>query len=192
MLVILSYPVLMKPLFVFILFIWLLNQFAEALESLQIKNVVFRANIKTTTAGISIGYLYALTDSALFLTSEKQSLRFNGNDIKTARMFTYTDLSKVSLTRKGHIWRSTLTGMALGAAMGILAATAEGNDSLKAFLSATEIQKELTQGISGALIGSFIGLITGLLVHKTFRIQGKKENYEIMRAQILSKLHVKN
>ena len=192
MLVILSFPILIKPFFIFILFIWLLDQFAEAMDSLHIKNVIFRANIKTTKSSISIGYLYAMTDSALFISSEKHSLRFNDADIKDARMFAINDLSKVSLTRKGHIWRSSLTGMTMGAAIGILTATAEGNDSLRAFLSATPIQKELYLGISGAVIGSLIGLITGLLVHKTFRIQGKKENYESMRTHMLSKLHIKD
>ena len=170
---------------------WLLSastQLLSAQDSLPQKHIVRIAQIKTLNAHISIGYLYAITDSALLLSSQKEPLRFYDNSSKGIQLFGYKDLEKVEIHRKGQLWRSPLTGLLIGMSIGAILGFASGDDPKDQFFSYTAGEKAFGLGVFGGAVGTITGLIIGVAAHKTFHIHGKKENYERMRKKMMAKL----
>jgi len=165
-------------------------QLLPAQDSLSQKPVFRIAKIKTLNAQTSTGYLYAITDSALLLSIQKEPIRFYDNSNTGIQSFQYKDLEKAEIYKKGQLWRSPLTGLLIGMTIGAVIGYAGGDDPKDQFLSYTAGEKAVGLGIFGGAVGGVTGLIIGLCAHKTFQIHGKKENYEKMRKKMMAKLGI--
>jgi len=176
-----------------LLLAWLLPAISQSLlaqDSLPQKQTILSAKITTLSGHIRTGYFYAMTDSALLISTQKQPLRWYDTVNKGMYRFDYKDLAKAEIYKKGQVGRSVLTGLLIGGAAGALIGFASGDDSKDEFLAFTAGEKALGLGIFGGGLGALTGLIVGLAAHKTFVIHGKKENYERMRKKMIKKLRL--
>lgn len=174
----------------FILLTWLALAFSQSMpaqDSLPQKQVILSAKITTLSGHMSAGYFYAMTNSALLISTQKQLPGWYDTTNKGMYRFEYQELGKAEIYKKGKIGRSVLTGLLIGSAAGALIGLASGNDSKDEFLAFSAGEKALGLGIFGGGIGAITGLIIGAAAHKTFTIHGKKENYDRMRTKIMKK-----
>ena len=175
----------------FIILTWLLPAFSQSLpaqDSLPQKSRILSAKITTLSGHMSAGYFYAMTDSALLISTQKQPLRWYDTANKGMYRFEYQDLGKAEIYKKGQVGRSLLTGLLIGGAVGAVIGFASGDDSKDQFLALTAGEKAFGLGAVGGGLGAITGLILGLVAHKTFVIRGKKENYDRMRTKMMKKL----
>jgi hypothetical protein len=177
----------------FIILSWLLSALSQsplAQDSLSQKPRILSAKITTPNGQISTGYFYAMSNSFLLISTQKQPLRWYDTANNGMQRFDYKDLGKTEIYKKGQIGRSILTGLLIGGAVGALIGLASGDDSKDDFFALTAGEKALGLGAVGGGLGAITGLILGLAAHKTFVIRGKKENYERMRAKLMKKLGI--
>jgi hypothetical protein len=176
-----------------ILLTWLLPAISQSLlaqDSLSQKQNILSAKITTLIGHISKGYFYAMTDSALLISTQKQPLRWYDTANKGMYRFEYKDLAKAEIYKKGKVGRSVLTGLLIGAGVGAVIGFASGDDSKDQWFALTAGEKAFGLGVFGGGLGAITGLIVGLAAHKTFVIRGKKENYERMRKKMIKKLRL--
>jgi hypothetical protein len=176
-----------------IILTFLLPAFSQpmlAQDSLSQKPIIRSAKITTLNGQTSTGYFYAMTNSTLLISTQKEPLRWYDTANKGMQRFDYKDLGKAEIYKKGQVGRSLLTGLLIGGAVGALLGLASGDDSKDEFLAFTAGEKALALGVVGGSLGAITGLILGLSAHKTFVIRGKKENYDRMRTKMMKKLGI--
>ena len=156
-----------------------------AQDSLTYRAHYLNARIQSVHGGITDGYLYAISDSALLLSREKR--RPNLYDTAAhegMRSFGYQQLQYVTIHNAGGTGRSVLIGLAIGAVTGALAGFASGNDPSDQFFALTASEKALAVGVFGGALGAVTGLIIGVASHRTFVIKGKKERLNNMSRRL--------
>ena len=154
------------------------------------KAVFLNARLMTRQGGLTTGYLYSLSDTALLLSSEKRLPRmYDTSTNRGIRNFGYRDLEYVTISRHGRTGRSILIGFAIGATTGALAGFASGDDP-PGWFALTAGEKAFGVGLLGAGVGAITGLIIGVAGHRTFIINGKKEKFTRMSQKLASRLGI--
>jgi hypothetical protein len=174
----------------FIILTWLLSALGQSLiaqDSLPQKPRILSAKITTLSGQITKGYFYAMTNSTLLISMQKEQLRWYDTANKEMQRFEYNDLGKAEIYKKGKVGRSVLTGLLIGGAIGAIIGYASGDDT-NSFIAFTAGEKAFGLGVGVGGLGAITGLILGLAAHKTFVIRGKKENYERMRTKMMKKI----
>jgi hypothetical protein len=178
----------MKHLFILTCLLPAFSQPLPAQDSLPQKNIVRSIKVEPLHGYRSIGYLYAMTDSALVVSAQKEPIRLFDTSGKRMVRFEYKDLETVEIYKKGQVWRSSLKGLLIGVAIGAAIGFASGDDDKDQFIAFTAGEKAAALGVAGGTAGTLTGLIIGLAAHKTFFIHGKKERYDRMRKKMINKL----
>jgi hypothetical protein len=166
----------------------LLNHQGKAQDSLPEKQLLFRTTVKDKQAQITKGYLYAISDSLVLVTQQKQVLRFYPNTTNMEKAFNIRDIEYVKIHRKGALGRSVLIGTVSGALIGAITGFAGGDDPKGELFATTASEKAVGGAFAGGVLGALTGLIIGFAAHKTFTIHGKKERFEQMRSRMMSKV----
>lgn len=148
---------------------------------------IYKAWVYTKTASKPLkGYVLTTTDSTLFLVSNAKSGLESGAG---AREIPVRDIKKIQFRKKSRVVRSTLSGFAIGAGIGLLGGFAAGGDT-PGFLSLTAGEKAVIGGVFLGVSGAIVGLVCGLF-KKTIRIDGSLDQYrhfrEIIQQHTLSR-----
>jgi hypothetical protein len=145
--------------------------------------------ILTAHGGISEGYVYAVSDSALMLSWQRRRATLYDTTAQTGiKSFGYKDLQYVTIHKRGGTGRSVLVGFLIGAVTGAIAGLASGDDPKDQLISLTASEKALGVGIFGGTVGAVTGLICGLAAHRTFVINGKKEKFDHMSRKLSTRM----
>ena len=183
----------MKHLFLFLLS----ASFTAGLlaqDTLTYRPHYLNVRIQSVHGGITDGYLYAISDSALLLSRDKR--RPNPYDTAAAhdgmRTFGYQQLQFVTVHNGGGTGRSVLIGLAIGATTGALAGFLSGDDPKDQFISLSAGEKAVGVGAFGGLLGAVTGLVIGVASHHTFAIRGRKDRLNGMSRQLASRMGVTN
>ncbi len=165
-----------------------------AQDSPSIRRVVFNAILKGTNRQITSGRLFAITDSSVLITKKAVALKFSDVDLKEGKIFSFTEIEKLQLQRKGNVGRGVLIGSLTGGLLiGIAAAISTSSTSANTGFRYSTGGVEVVGGVFiGAVGGALIGAIIGALSHKTFFIRGKKERFDKMRTKMIAKLTISN
>jgi hypothetical protein len=165
----------------------------------QLKVTVFHS-----TSGMSRGYVYSISDSSLTLVREAAAVN---NRVATPHYtsFSYNQINKMVVRRKGAASKGALIGAIIGGSAGIISGFISGDDPPcvqsnqdfvgigYAFCSAfrtTAEQKAAMGGTAGALGGALLGVCIGAIVQKKFIIAGKKARYNDMQLSLLERLYI--
>ena len=130
------------------------------------------------------GYLKAVSDSTLTITPypsifSKSAAKFR------AEAFSYNEISKVSVRRKGATGRAVLTGALTGVGVGVLTGLLSGNDPAGQWFRLSAGEKAIGLGLLFGISGTLIGTIVGAVSTKTFVIAADKENFQQMKIKLL-------
>jgi len=158
----------------------------NGIDSLQLKARIYKATIRFNKKKFTAGYLANLSDSALQLSSFPVFFHLDTRN-QFSSAYKYNQLERVSIRRKGAIGRGALYGALTGLSVGVITGLVSGNDSPDIFYLSSGA-KAILLGTIGIPGGALIGLILGAVVHKTFIIDGNKNEYENMRESIFNNL----
>ncbi|MBS1948611.1 MAG: hypothetical protein JST47_12670 [Bacteroidetes bacterium] len=178
----------MKALFPVLFYCLFTALHISAQDSIPEKKTFFRAKVFTLNAESHSGYLYAISDSALFLSNSKQPLCFYGAFKGSSLKFDYSDIEALKLHKKGKIWKPVVVGAVTGMVIGAVIGFAGGDDPKGSLFYTSAGDKALFAGTALGLAGGVTGLIIGLAANKTFVLKGKKERYNQMRNALMTKL----
>jgi len=136
-----------------------------------------KVRVVTLDRSVRNGWLYGFTDSAMLLSSNR-----------LVQPYSYRDMARIELHRKGVVWKSTLAGLGIGLATGALLGFISGDDPKEQWFALTAGEKAVAAGLLGGTVGSLIGLVVGVAAHRTFTIGGDRKKYERMRSKVIARL----
>lgn len=152
------------------------------------RKIIYKISISDSSSESFKGYLYDLTDSTLKLSLWPVRLRApESKDI--FKEVDYSHIQKVKLRRNHGAGRGAWKGALIGAVIGVIAGFVEGDDDPESWISFTASEKALMYGSSFGAVGTGIGAIIGGSVKKTYTIGGRKENFDAMKEDVLTKTY---
>lgn len=157
------------------------------------------------------GWFYKMDNNNLFLLpSHRKAKQLIANTAMAPDNGSYfidaAQINTIALKKKNAGLKGALIGLGAGAAIGIIAGFASGDDpvtpptgyilndiviSLGNVFAMTAGEKAAAMGIAGGLTGAIIGGITGALLKKKFIIGGNKDNYHNSQAELNKRAMVK-
>lgn len=150
---------------------------------------IFKASVIQVETRKLTGYLAAFGDTTLFLADKAPMYGLYSQGQTSLTEFGYSGIEKVVIRRKGSTGRGFLYGALIGLGAGAIAGLASGNDPPGGIISFTAGQKAIFLGAAGVIPGTVIGGIVGSIVRKRFRIGGRKERFDTMRARMLDRMY---
>lgn len=140
------------------------------------------------------GYLSHLNDSSVYISDVQ--IIYGNPDTRAQKKFVYSDISQISLRRKGSIARGylfgTLGGAVIGAIIGLATYQKPNCDPNAWFcFDFGPGVDALGGGLIGALGGGLAGGIIGAAGKKAFKIGGKKENIDAFKMSVLQRAYNK-
>jgi len=178
----------MKELFLFALIFASFGDSLFAQDAPGLPGKPMRVRLVSIDRQVRHGYLYALTDSSLLLSTERLFSRPMDTALRGGlRSFGYREMGHIEFYHQGVVWRSALVGFGIGAATGALLGFLSGDDTGSWFaLSAGE------KAAGGAILGGGAGMLAGMIIgvagHHTFYIGGERKKYEQMRRKTIARL----
>jgi hypothetical protein len=183
-------------------------------DSTKLKPRIYKANLLTYNSKEYIrGYLANLSDSVMYL-SQSPLLFGSGKPDDHLSDYSYNNLEKVVIQRKGSVGRGAWKGALIGLGAGVITGFVLGNDppvtppsgsyelvqglavavgyALAEEFRTTAFQKAIFLGVAGAGTGCLIGVIVGGITHKKFLIGRNQQKYGSMRESIFKKLFRKH
>jgi len=148
------------------------------------------ATISTMDGAKFKGWFYKIDDNKIYLLpagqSAKQAMSNPGitNDNGHYNIDAL-QINTISLKKKNAGLRGALIGFGVGAAAGVIAGFASGDDDpTNDWFALTAGEKAVVFGALGGVTGALIGGIAGALAKKFFVIGGKKDLYRNERAEL--------
>ena len=182
------------PILVVLVLVFLVSK-SQSDEGYAKKIKPFNAYIKTLDNKTVKATLRGINDSMLVVSVSQRGQQWH---------IPAENIQSFSIKRKSSVARGALIGFGIGAATGIIAGLASGDDpvytepvydpfsafavSLSNAFAMTKGEKALAGGIGLGLSGAIIGGITGALVKKKFIIGGRKETFRDLQSEIMNKL----
>ncbi|TAL43502.1 MAG: hypothetical protein EPN92_10115 [Chitinophagaceae bacterium] len=173
----------------------------------------YNARIETLTGEKLKGEVSSIDTNGIHLvTVLKKNNNNNGIVSNSCSGFiSYSQLQKVSFKRKNTVLRSSLIGLGIGAATGVIIGFASGNDRVQPYytidqdpllignffvamnnaFAMTAGEKALAGGVGLGAMGAIAGAVFGAVAKKKFIIGGKKENYRNLQEELMKRLVVK-
>lgn len=181
----------MKKYFQFVSVSLFLSLFTNAQDTVKYKPVVFK--IRAVQSTTTTGYLSAISDSALFISSTSVSFNPLTSFVTQDRQVDYENLREVYLSRKGSAVRGLVTGAVVGAVSGAIIGLASGDDYKKndggwCLFCMTTGQKVVGYGILFGTTGSLVGVVVGATARKKFIINGNRNRLQDIRNEVMRKI----
>ena len=167
------------------------------------KPKIFIASIRTMDSRIIKGSVYTVNDSQLVLSKSAKNFYppLPAND---QQPIPSENIKSFSVKRKNSVLKGALIGFGAGAVTGIIAGFASGDDpvynepvydpftgilvALNNSLAMTAGEKAVGAGLGLGITGAIVGTVIGALAKKKFTINGKKEKFRDLQAEIMMKL----
>jgi len=172
-----------------------MTSFANNLDSIPIKNKIYKVNVYDQHGNSRMGYLQNIDDRSVSISPSLVYFGERGNE----EMIQHTDISSITIKRKGNTVRGIIIGALSGFLIGAVIGYASGDDppipadedffGIGNAFRLTAGEKAIGSGILLGGAGAAVGGITGALIKKKFIINGKKENFEVMRMQTIEKIY---
>ncbi len=192
----------MKLQLVFAL-IFFSNITLTASDSLPMKKLYYKTELRDTLGNYKYGYLTTLTDDDVYYSDEK--MRF-GSPVNAAnRKNNYTVINQIKIKRKGSAVRGAVAGAIIGTGIGVIAGFIEGDDKYiyidpaQDFLGIASIlanvftlsaeEKATIYGLSLGSGGAIVGALIGAVAHKKFIIGGNRDRHLAMKQNIIEKVY---
>jgi len=164
-----------------------------AQDSLTYRPHYLNVRIQASHGGITDGYLYAVSDSALIVSKDRRRPNlYDTTAYERMKTFGYQQLQYVTVHNAGGTGRSVLIGLAIGATTGAIAGFLSGDDPKDQIFALSASEKALAVGFFGGTIGALTGLIIGVASHHTFVIRGRKDRLNDMSRRLASRMGMAN
>ncbi|HVG14929.1 MAG TPA: hypothetical protein VM935_08210 [Chitinophagaceae bacterium] len=149
-------------------------------DSIPLKSKIYIVDIYLSGSGATKGYLQAITDTTLQLSSREKLFGYNSYDVSVP----YHQVEHLSLHKKGSIRGGLLTGALLGGAVGAIAGLALNKSCTNCVID-SRVGRNLITGLTiGLPLGAAIGYLIGRRRH-AFDISRDRENFEKMRLRLI-------
>ena len=143
----------------------------------------FKINLVTTSSDDYKGYLLAISDSSIAISSSPVEFQITFNNTYSHKIEFY-NVENVIIKRKGSVGRGAFIGAIIGLAVGAIGGLFSGDDPPDQWFAMTAGDKALSFGAAGAISGSLIGMLVGAIAGKTFPIKGRKADFDAMRMKM--------
>ncbi len=163
-------------------------QILSAQDSTNHQRKTYKITLTTSDNVVAKGYLVALTDSAVNISSKPGKGNRYGSESSPVVSFNYNKIKKVTLKRKGSAARGLLIGAASGALVGALAGYMGGDDTPNGrffCLCFTAAEKARMGAVGYGSLGAGIGAAIGEGIHKTFIINGDKQIFDSLKSTLI-------
>lgn len=162
-----------------------------AQDFLPVREKTFKTTVINSNNKAAKGYLYTITDSTLFLSKDKNILRFYGIDSINKQIFNFRDIAQIQVHRKGCVIKGAIIG---GVLTGLLCGVLNDVPGPNLFPGTNNFHGSFSKFASGAgkgfLIGAAIGACIGLLGERTFFIHGRKDKFSKMKYKMMNKVEL--
>ncbi len=171
----------------------------------------FVARVKTMDNISMKGILYIPTSEELVIS---KSVRANANAVLPNETISIPaeNIQSFTIKRKKSVLKGALLGFGIGAVTGVIIGFASGDDPIAPYpdpaddflglgsLSAgiqnafamTAGEKAVAGGAGLGVTGAIVGTVVGALVKKKFIINGKKEKFRDLQAELMTRLYTKS
>lgn len=177
-------------------------------DNTTVKSKVFKAVITDRAGEPFMGYIAAFNDSAIWLTDNAASIRFNMVERESLEAIHYRNIEKVIVRRKNATGRGILFGTLAGLGTGVITGLIIGDDppcyysgpadpanffglgtALCEAFRTSATQKAVALGGAGALGGAIIGGVIGAVAKKKYIINGRKEGFQRLQLSVLERIY---
>ena len=155
------------------------------LESLKKTKIII--DLRKQSNEHQISYLKTINDTSLIYTDK--AIHFGDLSPSKDATVSYRNIETISYHRKGAGGRTALVLGGICFGVGAILGLAEGDDDPNTWFAWTAGEKALVYGTALLIPGAVIGLVTGSVVHKKFRIAGSKSSFLDFRNFIFKKTH---
>jgi hypothetical protein len=181
----------------------------SALSEKKFKN--FIAKIKTTNNRSIKGLVYPITTTDELAISRFTKTNVNSLSLAETMSIPAENIQSFTIRRKNSVLKGALIGLGIGAVTGVVIGLASGDDPIAPYpdpstdifglgtlatgiqnsFAMTAEQKAIGGGIGLGITGAIVGTVVGALVKKKFIIEGKKEKFRDLQAELMLKLSKK-
>lgn len=169
---------------ILLVFVSLFFQASFAQDSLQLKNVSYKATITFTDKRLVQHYLVDITDTSLLTARLATKFRRESSFVNSTQV-PYMQIDNVIIKRKGNAGRGAVIGLFSGAALGGIIGAITYKDCNDCFLD-FGIGFDIGVGaFLGSVGGTLTGIIIGSLAKKRFIINGQRDKFQEMKLSVL-------
>lgn len=171
----------------------------------------FITKIKTMDNKFVKGLVYPATTTDELIISRFTKASVNSLSPAETMSIPAENIQSFSIQRKKSVLKGTLLGFGIGAVTGVVIGLASGDDPIAAYpdpaddflglgtlsvgiqnmFAMTAGQKAAAYGTGLGVTGAIVGTVVGALVKKKFIINGKKEKFHDLQAELMMKLSKK-
>ena len=154
-----------------------------------LRKVTYKISVEDSSLAPVSGYLFNLTDSSLKVGFWPVAFANPAASHENFREINYKQISRVSLKRNHGAGRGAWKGAVIGVLSGVIAGLVDGDDPPEYWFGMTAGEKALAYGGMGAAAGTGVGALIGALTKRHFMIGGRKEKFDELRADVLTKVY---
>ena len=178
----------MKALSLFYALLLLAAKFSFA-QTPVLRKIIYKISLTDSSLQPAKGYLFNITDSSLKVGLWPVVFGDPQGDKEKYREINFRHISEMSLKRNHGAGRGAWKGAVIGVLTGVIVGFVEGDDPPEDWFGMTASEKALTYSGMGAALGTGIGALIGALAKKRFIIGGRKEKFDEMKANVLTKVY---
>lgn len=170
----------------------LASEFAFTQDTARPAKKIYKASLLHYDLNRTNGYILGITDSSVLVSHWPVRLGTNAKQEEDYKEIKYKTISEITIKRNHGAGRGAWKGAIIGLAVGALAGFIEGADPEEYWFRLSALDKAIMYGTTGAAAGTGIGALVGGLARLKFPINGKKERFDDMRLNVLSKAYGTN
>ena len=178
----------MKAFFLFYCILLLATEFSFC-QSPLLRKITYKISVTDSSLRPAKGYLFNITDSSLKVGFWPVAFGDPQADKEKYKEINFQHISEMSLKRNHAAGRGAWKGAVIGVLTGVIAGFVEGDDPPEDWFGMTAGEKALMYSGLGAAAGTGIGALIGALAKKRFIIGGRKEKFDEMKANVLTKVY---
>ena len=154
-----------------------------------LRKITYKISLTDSSLQQVKGYLFHISDSSLKVGFWPVAFSDPAAGQEKYKEINYQHISEMSLKRNHGAGRGAWKGALIGVLTGVIAGLVEGDDPPEYWFGMTAGEKALVYGGMGAAAGTGIGALIGALAKKRFLIGGRKEKFDEMKAEVLTKVY---
>ena len=182
-----------------LLILMLVAQLAVGQTNPPVSKLIYKISLTDSSVRQTKGYLLNLTDTTVRISNHPVRFASDAAIAGSLKEVSYPQITEIQLKRKHGALRGMWKGAIIGVLIGVAAGFIEGDDPVQEYdpwdpyyylgVSMTATDKAVAYGVLGGALGTGIGALIGGLAKKKFVIGGKKEKFDEMKANVLTKAY---
>ena len=174
----------------------------------EVKYKTMVAKVKTMDNRFVKGIVYPAPTTDQLILSQLTKTKMSSTPAGETINIPAENIQSFTVKRKNSVLKRTLLGFAIGAVTGVVVGLASGDDPVMAYpdpsddflglgtlavginnaFAMTAGEKAVAGGLGLGVTGAIVGTVVGALVKKKFIIDGKKEKFRDLQAELMAKL----